>query len=336
MWLQSNLQFDFLQIRIDLRLLNTAVAHSVLTNGQLTVNAANDLRIDFPGAFTSLSTMLVLLPADEIEERHATTTLASSGATLHVDTYKRAGSAPNLMTAEASVVASVAANESSMGPYVHGDRFTTYLWTLSRSMEYDGATTSSTGALAHERSIRGQAAGFSPRPRTTAGSTRAGPHTTSIGADLLDPFNFTDPPVQLCGLDAYARVTPNAALHRRRVTVRRPGIAAGPRDDSRPHVDWYQANLGALVTTEMFEAFLLARSGSLTVVDAFHDSCTGSPFRVPPSRTCTSATPLTTRGSIHMSAPPSGTHRPVGTQLGRRLDGPPGPASARTTSSTRG
>ena len=280
MWLPSNLQFDFLQIRIDLRLLNTAVAHSVLTNGQLTVNAANDWRIDFPGAFTSLSTMLVLLPADEIEERHATTTLASSGATLHVDTYKRAGSAPNLMTAEASVVASVAANESSMGPYVHGDRFTTYLWTLSRSMEYDGATTSSTGALAHETFHSWAGRGFKPASQDD-GWIDEGWTTYNIdwGGSVLDPFNFTDPPVQLCGLDAYARVTPNAAYTDGASLFAGLASLLGLGTIRGLMSDWYQANLGALVTTEMFEAFLLARSGSLTVVDAFHRFVYG--FTVP-------------------------------------------------------
>ncbi len=41
--------------------------------------------------------------------------------------------------------------ENDVGPYIHNDRFVTLIWdNPSRSMEYDGGTTSNVAALKHE------------------------------------------------------------------------------------------------------------------------------------------------------------------------------------------
>jgi hypothetical protein len=143
MWLPANLCHDRFQLHLDVSVVGGA-AHTVVTNGASSQMAANQWRIDYPAAFTSLSPMLVVRPDDEIELRRR----QADGR--EVVTAKVSESDADLAACEADIVAWLAHNERRYGTWVHGPRFTAVLWGPGRGMEYDGATTASVGALEHE------------------------------------------------------------------------------------------------------------------------------------------------------------------------------------------
>ena len=83
------------------------------------------------------------------------------------------------------------------------------------------------------RSTAGGAAASSRPARPTAGGTRRGPSTTTTApADRL-PFDFTDPPVELCSRNPWARVTP--ARRTRAANALFEGVAVADRRRQPAH-----------------------------------------------------------------------------------------------------
>lgn len=60
-WLPANLIYDQFALTLEIQIVNTLVAHSVITNGTVTSMGANHWRIEFPSRFAALGEVLKLL-----------------------------------------------------------------------------------------------------------------------------------------------------------------------------------------------------------------------------------------------------------------------------------
>ena len=275
-WLPANLPFDQYGIDLEIRILNTMAAHSVITNGIVTAVALNHWRIAFPSRFSCLSPMLEIRASDTLVMQTDTTVLPVSGATVTIDAWKPASSAVNLATEIDTIKALLADNENDYGAYVHGNRFVAF-FNGSGGMEYEGGTTTSTGALLHETFHSWFARGIKPASQADGWWDEGFTKFHDDGADDAVPLDFTDPPVLLCSRDPWQRHTPSNAYSDGSAFWKGMASLLTVPGLNEQMASLYQRHRGQPLSTAMIEAFLLARSGEPRVVDAFHRFVYGLP-----------------------------------------------------------
>ncbi|HEY0060651.1 MAG TPA: hypothetical protein VGC21_00945 [Telluria sp.] len=268
-WLPVNLIFDQFALTLEVSLTGTFAPHSVISNAAMTMLGANHWRLAFPARFSALSPMLEIRATDTLEMQTDTTLLPVSGATVTLEGWKPAGSATNLSNALNTLKTLLADNENDYGPYLHGNRFVAF-FNGSGGMEYEGGTTTSTGALGHETFHSWFARGIKPSSQADGWWDEGYTTYHDDGADDALPFDFSAAPVLLCSRDPWQRNTAgNAYADGSRFWK---GIASllgvGPFKSLMK--DLYMAYRGNPVSTAMIEEYLLRRSGNAQVVDAFH------------------------------------------------------------------
>jgi hypothetical protein len=267
-WLPSNLIFDQFALTLEVQIVNTLVAHSVITNGMVTMLGTNHWRIEFPARFTALSHLLEIRASDTLELQTDSTVLPVSGKTVNLEAWKPADSAVGLSGQLNILKTLLADNESGYGPYLHGNRFTAFF--NGGGMEYEGGTTTSTGALLHETFHSWYARGIKPASQADGWWDEGFTSFHDNGADNALAFDFAAAPVLLCSRDPWQRNTPgNSYADGSRFWQ---GMAAllGVAQLNALMKDLYVAHKGSPVSTAMIEEFLLCKSGNPQVVDAFH------------------------------------------------------------------
>ncbi len=208
-WIPANLIFDQFELVLELRLLNTTVAHTVITNGATTTLGANHWRVSFPARFTALSPLLEVRAGDTLVSATDTTTLPISGANVTIEAWKLASNANSLATQINNLKTYLANNENSTGPYMHGNRFVAFIHV--GGMEYEGGTTTNTRNLRHEAFHSWWARGLKPASQPDAWFDEAWTVYNDHGASESLPFNFADPPVTLCPRNPWSRITAGGA-----------------------------------------------------------------------------------------------------------------------------
>jgi hypothetical protein len=267
-WLPANLIFDQFALELELRILNTAIAHVPITNGAVSPLGPNHWSLAFPARFTALSHLLELRAADTVASLTGGVTLPVSGTALAIEAWKPAGSALDLVAQVASLGSWLAANEASSGPYLHGSRFVAFL--DGGGMEYEGGTTSAPGALRHEAFHSWWGRGVKPAAQTDGWWDEAWTVYNDLGGTGSRPFDFTEPPVELSSRNPWVRATPaDAYTGGERLFAGAAALvgAAGLHAHMRA---FYAERSERPQTTAGLEAFLVARSGAAELVDAFH------------------------------------------------------------------
>lgn len=267
-WVPANLIFDQFELRLELHLLNTPIAHTVITNGTVTPTSANVWSISFPARFTALSPLLELRPADSLEQMTGTATLPISGAAVNIEAWKLVGGPSDLATEITLLKGWLADNEYSTGPYMHDNRFVALLHV--GGMEYEGGATSKVDALRHETFHSWWARGAKPASQPDGWLDEGWATYNDNGATQSFPFDFTNPPVTLCPRNPWVRVTAPASY----ASGNRfwEGVAAliGAGTLRNLMGECYRQCKEKPYTTADIEAFLLAHSGNPQLVDAFH------------------------------------------------------------------
>jgi hypothetical protein len=267
-WLPANLIFDQFSITLEIRIINTPVAHSIITSGTAAVLGTNHWRVTFPTYSSAVSPLLEVRAADTVTSQSDTVSLPVSGKTVTIEAWKPAASSENLTTQIGIIKGLLADNENDYGPYLHGDRFVAFF--NGGGMEYEGGTTTSPGALAHETFHNWFARGIKPSSQADGWWDEGFTTFHDHGADDSEAFDFTAPPILLCSRDPWQRHTPgNSYLDGSRVWR---GMAAllGVSDLNAHMGSLYRENKGNPVSTQMIEEHLLCKSGEPRVVDAFH------------------------------------------------------------------
>lgn len=266
-WLPSNLLFDQFGVTLTI-VLADAPPHTLISNGAVTQNAQNDWTVVFPNHFASCSHFLMIEADNRVTLQ--TGSVALSGGPVSIELMKlTSDTALDLVTSEASLAAFLTDFDASVGPYMHGDRFTAYLTSFSsHSMEYDGATTSRIGALQHEVFHSWWARGLLPATGEDGWLDEAWT-TYMVGSPSAIPMDMADPPVQMWQGDPWIRNTHNAAYgHGSRVFA---GIAAeiGLASLQTHMAQIYTGRTGRHVSTPGVEAELIRRSGDFAIADIF-------------------------------------------------------------------
>lgn len=267
-WLPSNLIFDQFPVDLDITLNGTLAAHSVITNGQVTVLAPRHWRVQFADSFSPMGQMLEIRASDTIVQATGTASLPLSG-NVAIEAWKLAGSPDDLTARIAQLGTLLAANENDYGRYL-ASRFVAFFHGAGGGMEYNGGTTTAPSALAHEAFHSWFARGVTPSSQADGWWDEGFTTFRDAGADDPLPFDFSDDPVELCSRRPFQRTTsPNAydAGSRFFKGVAATVSVAGLRTAMRA---LYERHRGSPLSTAMLEEHLVSYTGAATLVDAFH------------------------------------------------------------------
>lgn len=199
-WIPAPLCHDRFALTVNLEISGTSLPHAVFANGDYTANG-----VSYPAEFTSLSPMLVIAPESRVEVEDA------GGTTV----AKLAGPEIDLGQCHALIRECLDHNNAVFGEYAFGDSFLAYIWGTTRGMEYDGATTSSVGALEHEVFHSWFGRGVKPATANDGWIDEAFCVWYTAGPPrerrFALPFDPSEPPVMLCPPGPFDRYTPREA-----------------------------------------------------------------------------------------------------------------------------
>jgi hypothetical protein len=270
MWFPSNLIYDAFTLSLDLRVTGTTVAHAVLANGQVSALGTNRWRVEYPAHFVSFSPMLVLDAVDRLVTRSGSIALPGGPTVALTLAHPTSLTNVDLAAVETALCGYLISKHADLGPYDHGDRFVAYLWPGTRSMEYNGATTSNVGALEHETFHSWY--GRSVRPATQNDSwldEACATWSTPASAQQAVPFDLSAPPVLLRPTHPWNRFTTPLAYSAGRDLFEGLAAVVGVPALQAILQDFYQQFRGQAVTTEDFEAFVVCASSRIDLMDAF-------------------------------------------------------------------
>jgi len=162
MWFPANLIYDRFGFEFDMEIKGVKTKHEVVTNATVKELGDSHWQLSFPEHYTAFSHMLVVIPADEVERSTDTITLPGKKK-VTVDVCVRKNANVKNKKVHKLVEEYMTDFTKSTGAWAHGDRCTVFVWTGGRSMEYDGATTTSMGALSHELHHSWYGRGVKPR-----------------------------------------------------------------------------------------------------------------------------------------------------------------------------
>lgn len=268
-WLPANLVFDQYSINLEIQIINTMASHSVITNGVVTSVGPNHWQIGFPERSSAVSPLLEVRASDTLAQQTDTVLLPVSGKTVTIEAWKPTSSMVNLTTQINNIKTLLADNENDYGAYLHDDRFVAF-FNGSGGMEYEGGTTTSTGALLHETFHSWFARGVKPASQADGWWDEGFTTFHDDGADDAIPFDFSDPPVLLCSRDPWQRHTPSNSYTDGSNFWKGMASLLGVSNLNVLMGDLYDGHKGNPVSTQMIEEFLLSSSSEAQVVDAFH------------------------------------------------------------------
>jgi hypothetical protein len=267
-WIPANLIFDQFELTLTVRILNTAIPHTLITNGTINSLGTNHWSVTYPARFTALSTLLELRATNTLTKLSGTVMLPVSGTNVTIDVWKLTTGPANLATELANIKTFLTDNENAVGPYVHGNRFVAFL--KQGGMEYEGGTTTATGALKHETFHSWWARGLKPASQPDAWWDEAWTEYNVLGGGSI-PFDFTATPVTLCPRNPWVRFTADGSYDDGKRFFQ--GVAAlvgGMANLKTLMSDFYKQHKNKLTTTTDIEEFLVCRTGNTQLVDAFH------------------------------------------------------------------
>jgi hypothetical protein len=268
-WFPSNLPFDRFPFALALRITGTAAAHSLITNGRVRTSEANWWAIGFPEWFTCMSALVELRARTALESAHRSVVLPASGRSVDIDLWKPAGAPEDLLGGGRRIAELLGVLDRRFGDF-DGDRYTCFFHGAEGGMEYAHATTTSEGALEHEVLHSWFARGVTPASDADGWWDEAFTTYRSTSPLRAEPFDFTEPPLQLCSRRPMDRRTPPAAYPGGSRFFRGVADATGVgRLDGLMRALYLTRNRTAVSTPEL-EEFLVARSGCVELVDAFH------------------------------------------------------------------
>ncbi|NOQ13337.1 MAG: hypothetical protein GQ583_02495 [Methyloprofundus sp.] len=272
-WIPSNLLFDMFPVNLDIQITNSNHSHVLLSNGIITGLENNHWKIDFPDTFASCSPLIIIGATDRVEQLTTDINL-TGGVVLSLELLKRSSDVNlNLATAANILLTYLDDNHTSIGAYMHGNRYTAYLSSSSiHSMEYNGGTTSSMSALKHEVFHSWWARGMTPAYGDD-GWLDEGWTSFNANGPIETAFDMSDVPVTLWYNNPFIRKTPNSLSNSS--YTHGAGFFAGLASELGlstllSHMSGiYKDRLEQRYTTPEIEAELIRRSGKLELARYF-------------------------------------------------------------------
>lgn len=274
-WVPANLIFDQYEIELNVRIINTAVNHSLITNGLVTNLGQNQWKATFPAISSACSPLLELRPADTVTSYVDTVTLPVSGDVITIAAWKLLTNTANLATQVNLIKNHLSDNEQNIGGYLHGNRFTAFIH--QGGMEYDGGTTTGIAALEHETYHSWWGRGLKPASQPDAWMDEG--WTTfqvDVGATSV-PFDFNAPAVALCPSNEWIRKTAYGAYSDGVNFWKGMAAYTGTATLNSLLSEFYENSGNKPITTSAIEEYLLYKVGEPMIVDAFHRFVYGFP-----------------------------------------------------------
>ncbi len=255
MWFPANLCHDTLSIELDIEVTGTDRPHVLLANGALEEHRDGARwTVRYPSHYTSLSPLLVLVPADEVEVRR--TEAVAGGEHLGLTVAALAGPGTDLDAAVADTAAWLAYFSARYGRFP-ADDYLAVLWGEPRGMEYDAATTTSAPALEHEvfhtwfgRGVKPACASdgwIDEAMASWATASRRAP----AGRFQAEPLGLDEEPSVLCPAHPWSRRTPREAYTAgSRLLSGVAHMAGGAAQLRSSLAAWYGAHGGGAGSTE--------------------------------------------------------------------------------------
>lgn len=206
-WFPSNLIYDRFKFDLDLKLKGAKNEHQLITNADTTVvKKQKHWKLSFPANFTAFSHMLVLIPSSQVTR--STSEVEIQGRTITIDVCKLNRAKTPLEEVHERAAGHLKEFSADPGMWPHGDRCTIFVWTGSRSMEYDGSTTTSIGALEHELFHSWFGRGLKPVSQNDAWFDEAWTVWFADGGrSRASQLDSATSPVQLYSTNPYNRIT---------------------------------------------------------------------------------------------------------------------------------
>jgi hypothetical protein len=270
MWIPAPLVHDRFALHLDLVLEGTDRPHTVVANtaGVDRGPSRSSWSLVYPAHFTALSPMLVMAPSEDLELRRSAVQVPGQSRSIGVVTAGHAGSGADLGACEADVKSWLTFLAARYPPWVHGDTFWAVISGPGRGMEYDGATTSSVGALEHEVFHSWFGRGVKPARASDGWIDEAFTtwSTSSRRSDIprfaSEELGLDEDPVVLYPSHPWSRRTPIESYSAgARLFAGVAHLLGGPDRLRAAMADWYRANAGGLVTTDGLVAHLRSWSG---------------------------------------------------------------------------
>jgi hypothetical protein len=269
-WLPSNLIFDQFPVTLEIVLTGTLAPHSLITNGAITVLGTNHWSVLFPDRFAPLSPLVEVRASDAVQQATGSVLLPVSGTNVTIEAWKLVGGSEDLTTEIDDAKTLLTANENDYGPFL-GDRYVMFFHGAGGGMEYSGATTTSTGALAHETFHSWFARGITPASQADGWWDEAFTTFHDDGANDVEPFDFLVAPVVLCSRQPFQRRTPSNAYSDGSRFFRGVASLTGLAPLKSSMRSLYESRRGSTpVSTAALEEHLVASTGAAQTVDACH------------------------------------------------------------------
>ncbi|MGB0952689.1 MAG: hypothetical protein ACPG31_05665 [Planctomycetota bacterium] len=276
MWFPANLLFDRHATDVEFSITGTDVAHSIVTNGASEELGPLHWKIQFPAHFTAFSAMLVVIPTERIERKESTFKLPN-GDKVTMDIIVRDDAGVTLKQVGKQTASDIQEFHKSMGPWPHGDKVTVFVWSGSRSMEYDGATTTAMGALRHELHHSWFGRGVKPQNQNAGWWDEAWTvyHSDGgferVGRDAGKEAS----PTHLVHSSIWNRTTPGTSYGKGAVLFGRVAKLIGHKDLVKHMSSFYTQNALQVATTEDLINHLVKESGEEEIRQVFHRYCYG-------------------------------------------------------------
>ncbi|HET7399949.1 MAG TPA: hypothetical protein VFJ94_15650, partial [Intrasporangium sp.] len=289
-WFPANLPFDPFPLTLDIAITGTRVRHSVISNGDVATRGERRWTVTFPRSFTALSPLLEIRAADTVSRASHTVMLPGSGTAVKIEAWKANGGPEDLGLALDRISTLLRHNERDYGAF-HGDRFVCLFPGADGGMEYNQGATTSWRALPHEVFHSWFARGVTPASQSDGWWDEGFTQFHDHGTDAVQPFDFREPPAQLCPRAPFARRTVRNAYTDGSRFFRGLAAALGPAGLRHAMRAVYARYAGRPLSTAQLEAELIAATGRPDLVDAFHRFVYGFADPTPSPRLSLAATP---------------------------------------------
>lgn len=259
-WFPANLIYDQHPMTLSIDLANAREDHHLITNGAVAERGRHQWTLSFPPTFTAFSHLIVLVPQSEVETATDKVKL-KSGMTVEIAVFARKEANVKAKDVAKQTGEILQQYDATVGKWAHTSYCPVYIWTGSRSMEYDGGTTTALGALEHEMFHSWYGRGAKPASQNDGWWDEAWNMYVTGGSRRNPDLSKDSAPVLLCSSDPYNRITPGESYAQGALFYARLAQAIGDDLLRTLMAEFYAVHAPHPATTGEMERLLVEKGG---------------------------------------------------------------------------
>lgn len=269
MWFPSNLLYDHFKFDFDVSIKGTKTKHTLVTNGATTEVGPLHWKVSFPDHFTAFSHMLVIVPSKDVKTGSSTFKLNGEKHEIRVTVRNDAGT--RVKTVLKQVESDMKEFNKAMGAWKHTGPIEVLVWKGGRSMEYDGATTTSMGALRHELFHSWFGRGVKPQSQNDGWWDEAWDvYFSDNGRTSASRTKHEGKPFKLCSEDPWNRTTPMDSYRAGSFFFSRVAGLIGEKELIKHMASFYEKYALQTASTADLERHLVEASENEDIHQLFH------------------------------------------------------------------